>query len=135
MDWITSKIKWIMLVSGALTFTMIYAAIAPDAALRSSFGDTLHGPVAGVVVRNWGVLIALVGVMLMYAAFHPPLQRFTVCIAGISKLAFIALVLSKGTLFLAHQAGIAVVFDSLMVLLYAWFLMATRSSKASAARA
>ena len=51
---------------------MIYAAIAPQAALRSAFGATLEGPVAEIVVRNWGVLIALVGVMLIYGAFNPP---------------------------------------------------------------
>ena len=32
--------KWIMLLSGVLTSTMIYAAIAPDAALQSTFGES-----------------------------------------------------------------------------------------------
>ena len=40
MNWIVAKIEWIMLVSGALTCTMLYAAIAPQAALRSTFGET-----------------------------------------------------------------------------------------------
>ena len=35
MNWIVGNIKWIMLVSGALTSTMVYAAVAPQAALRS----------------------------------------------------------------------------------------------------
>src|SRR3954466_13798439 len=59
MRWILSNIRWIMIVSGALTTTMIYAAIAPEAALQSTFGESLHGPVADIVVRNWGALIAL----------------------------------------------------------------------------
>jgi cbb3-type cytochrome oxidase subunit 1 len=54
-----------MLVSDALTCSMIYAAIAPQAALRSSFGDSLKGPVAEIVVRNWGALVMLVGAMLI----------------------------------------------------------------------
>ena len=58
MNWIVAKIKWIMLVSGVLTCTMIFAAIAPQAALRSTFGATLEGPLAEIVVRNWGALIA-----------------------------------------------------------------------------
>ena len=61
-----THIKWIMLVSGALTCTMIYAFIAPQAALTSTFGAALEGPVANVVVRNWGALITLVGAMLIY---------------------------------------------------------------------
>ena len=48
-----THIKWIMLVSGALTCTMAYAFIAPQAALMSTFGAALEGPVANVVVRNW----------------------------------------------------------------------------------
>jgi hypothetical protein len=44
MTWIVRHIRWIMVVSGVLTTTMVYAAIAPDAALRSTFGETLSGP-------------------------------------------------------------------------------------------
>ena len=69
MSWLAKRMKWLMLVSGVLTCTMIYAAIAPQAALRSNFGSVLEGPVAEIVVRNWGVLIALVGLMLIYGAF------------------------------------------------------------------
>ena len=65
MNWIVVGMKWIMLVSGVLTCTMFYAAIAPQAALRSTFGDELEGPVAEIVVRNWGVLITLMGGMLI----------------------------------------------------------------------
>lgn len=71
MDWIVAKMKWIMLVSGALTCTMVYAVVAPEVALRSTFGETLQGPLAEIVVRNWGALIVLVGAMLIYGAFHP----------------------------------------------------------------
>jgi len=36
MSWVVANIRWIMLVAGALTCTMVYAAIAPEAALRST---------------------------------------------------------------------------------------------------
>jgi hypothetical protein len=58
MLWIIANIRWIMIASGVLTATMIYAAIAPEAALHSTFGETLDGPLAEIVVRNWGALIA-----------------------------------------------------------------------------
>ena len=58
-----------MLISGALTCTMLYAAFAPNSVLISNYGGSLSGPVAEVVVRNWTVLIGLVGVMLIYGAF------------------------------------------------------------------
>ena len=71
MSWIVANIHRVMIVSGVLTMTMIYAALAPEAALRSTFGESVSGPVADIVVRNWGALIALVGAMLIYAARRP----------------------------------------------------------------
>lgn len=65
MNIVAANIKWIMLVSGVLTCTMAYAAIAPQAALHATFGETLEGPLADIVVRNWGALITLVGAMLV----------------------------------------------------------------------
>jgi hypothetical protein len=65
MTWIVTSMKWIMLVSGALTCTMLYATSPLQAALQSTFGDTLQGPAAEIVVRNWGMLIALMGAMLI----------------------------------------------------------------------
>ena len=67
MSWIVANIHRIMILSGVLTMTMIYAALAPEAALRSTFGENVSGPVADIVVRNWGALIALVGAMLIGA--------------------------------------------------------------------
>ena len=46
MSAIIRNIKAIMLISGVLTATMIYAAIAPAAALQSNFGESLNGPLA-----------------------------------------------------------------------------------------
>jgi cbb3-type cytochrome oxidase subunit 1 len=74
MSWIVAHISLLMTVSGVLTLTMIYAAIVPEAALQSSFAETLTGPVASVVVRNWGALIALIGAMLIYGARNPAVR-------------------------------------------------------------
>lgn len=54
MHWIVGGMKWIMLISGVLTCTMLYAAISPQATIRSTFGGSLEGPVADIVVRNFG---------------------------------------------------------------------------------
>lgn len=96
MNWIVGKMKWIMIVSGCLTCTMVYAAIAPQAALRSTFGEALEGPLGEIVVRNWGALIALVGAMLTYGAFNPSVRPLVLTIAGISKLVYVGLFLSLG---------------------------------------
>ncbi len=113
MTW-NVAIKWIMLVSGLLTSTMIYAAIAPRAAMLSTFGEALDGPLTEIIVRNWGVLIALIGAMLVYGAFNPPVRRLVLVVAGVSKIVFITLVFLYGRRYLGN-AGLAVGVDLVMV--------------------
>jgi hypothetical protein len=125
MNWIADKIKWIMLVSGLLTCTLFYAVIAPQAALKSTFGDSLEGQLAEIIVRNWGALITLVGIMQIYGAFNPPIRRFVLVIASISKLTFISLVLIYGRQYLG-QTGIAIAIDSVMVILFIIYMLSDR---------
>ena len=125
MVWIVRNIRGIMTVSGVLTLTMVYAVIAPEAALRSTFGESLGGSAADVVVRNWGALIGLMGAMLMYGARRPAVRGLTLVVAGTSKAIFIGLVLSHGRQFLSYQAGIAALIDLMWVVVFAIYLWAT----------
>ena len=134
MAWIVANIAQIMIVSGVLTMTMIYAVVAPEAALRSTFGESVSGPVANLVVRNWGALIGLVGAMLIYAASRPALRRMALTGAASSKAVFIALVLSNGGRFLGYQAGIAVIVDLIWVAVFATYLLATRGPATGTAK-
>ncbi len=131
MNFILANIRWIMVVSGALTCTMAYAVIAPEAALLSTFGETLEGPLAGIVVRNWGALVTLIGGMLVYGAFRPPMRSPALIVAGASKLIFVSLLLSHGGLYLGHQAGIAIAIDLVWVVLFALYLLGTRAARSN----
>jgi hypothetical protein len=128
MNWIIRRIKLIMLISGALTATMIQAAFAPRSALTANFGETLEGAVAEIVVRNWGALIGLIGAMLIYGAFNPPVRALVVVVAGVSKAVFIGLVLAQGRRFLQQPVGVAVAIDLVMIALFVWYLYAVRHS-------
>lgn len=125
MSWFMRSFKWVMLVSGALTLTMVQAAFAPQAALRSTFGDSLEGPLAEIVVRNWGALIALIGAMLIYGAFRPQMRRLILAVASTSKIIFIYLILLYGTQYL-DKVGVAVVVDSLMIVVFVAYLVVSR---------
>lgn len=129
MNWNTA-IKWIMLVSGVLTCTMLFAAVAPQAALRATFGDTLEGPLTEIVVRNWGVLIGLIGAMLIYGAFNPPARPLILIVAGISKLVFVSLLFTYGRQYLG-KAGLAAGIDLMWVVVYVAILMSTRTVRRS----
>lgn len=124
MKWIVARIQWIMLVSGLLTCTMLYAAIAPEAALRTTFGESLQGPLAEIIVRNWGALITLVGTGLIYGAYDPGSRRLILTIAAVGKLFFIALVLTYGRAYL-DKAGLVIVSDLVMSALFVGYLAAS----------
>lgn len=130
MNVFSKSIQWVMLVSGALTCTMIYAAIAPQSALLQTFGESMSGPLAEIVVRNWGALITLIGAMLVYGALQPVHRNLILVVAVVSKIVFISLVLSFGSQYLG-KAGLAVAFDTAVVLYFlAYLASASRASGA-----
>ena len=128
MNWIFAQIKWIMLMSGVLTCTLFYAAIAPQAALRSFFGDSLEGQLAEIIVRNWGALITLVGAIQIYGAFNSISRSLIVVISIVSKLTFVSLVMIYGRQYLG-QAGIAVAIDLVIVGLFVVYLISDHQRK------
>jgi hypothetical protein len=124
-----SVAKWVMLVAGVLTCTMIYPALAPEAALAGMYGEAIAmTDLSEIIVRNWGVLITLVGAMLIYGAFHPPVRGLVLTVAIVSKLTFIGLTLWLGARFLNQQVGVALAVDAVMVALFAVFLFAPKKA-------
>lgn len=128
MHFFISNFKWVMLIAGLLTCTMFLGLTSPGTSLKSNFGDELEGASTGIIVRNWSALIGLMGIMLIYGAFNPALRKFTLVIAGLSKIIFIILVLSLGQQYLRFGVGTAVIVDSIMVVLFIAYLLVSRSS-------
>jgi hypothetical protein len=125
---IKQNIKWIMLVAGIITFTMIFALFSPNQTLHAMFGLALEGELSELIVRNWGALIALTGGMLIYAAFNPTLRPMTLVVSGISKITFIALLLSHG---FAQKMLPTLIMDSVFVCLFAYYLLSHKQVTAS----
>ncbi|MBL4584593.1 MAG: hypothetical protein JKX83_08250 [Pseudomonadales bacterium] len=120
MKLINNNIKWIMLVSGILTFSMVFAAITPQQALNSMFGQGLGDqPLAQMIVRNWGALIALIGAMLVYGAFNQANRKFALACAAISKSLFVGLAIYYG---FGQQLCTAAVFDSVLVVIFVSYI-------------
>jgi hypothetical protein len=134
MSRLAAGIKWIMLVSGVLTCTMFYAALDPSGAFKATFGEELEGDAARIVVRNWGALIGLVGLLLIYGALRPAFRALALTVGGASKAVFVGLVLAHGSRFLSFQAGIAVAIDSLAVLLFVTCLIHARMAAPAGVR-
>ncbi len=120
-----------MLASGLVTCSMLMAFIDPQAGLLNTFGASIEGSIAQIVERNLGALIGMVGGMLICAAFLQHLRRFVLVVASISKWTFIGLVLIYCQSFM-DKAIVAVLFDSLVVLLYVLYLVSFNESDTQA---
>ncbi|NQZ51521.1 MAG: hypothetical protein HRT95_15520 [Moritella sp.] len=126
MNIIITKIKWIMIIAGLLTCSMIFAVFAPQAALISMFGEAISDPLGEVVVRSWGFLIFLMGVLLIYGAFKPVYRNLSLVIVGISKIAFISLILIFGEQYI-EKSAVTIIFDSILIALFAFYLIKVKS--------
>lgn len=85
-----------------------------------------------MIVRNWGALIALIGVMLIYGAFQPALRALVLVIAGVSKIAFIALVLAFGREHLTQPLVVSIAVDVVIVVLFIGCLVSLRREQSRA---
>ncbi|TGL67802.1 hypothetical protein [Leptospira jelokensis] len=128
MKMIFSNMKWIMLVSGIITCSMILSALHPTLGLTLTFGDSIDGNLANIIVRNWGALIALVGGMLVYGAYHEANRNLVLVVASISKTTFVGLNLIYGQNYLT-KSGPALVFDSILVIIFLTYLLSKSSKK------
>ena len=110
-----------MIIAGLLTCSMIFAVFAPQAALISMFGEGLSEPLAQVVVRSWGFLIFLMGVLLIYGAFKPVYRNLCLVIVSLSKIAFISIILIFGAQYI-EKSAVTLILDSILIILFAFYL-------------
>ncbi len=125
MSLLVDNMQWVLLVCGLLTLSMIQAVFAPRATMRAYFGEAPDSKAADLLMRNWGMLVAAGGGLLVYAAFTPSVRPVALVFVGLTKLSFITLVLMAGGGFLKKQAGLAVIVDGVMVALFVAYLLAT----------
>ncbi len=127
MNILIDNMQWVLLVCGLLTVSLAQAVFAPRAAMRAYFGEAPESKATDLLMRNWGMLVAAGGVLLIVAAFLPDVRPVALVFVGLTKLSFITLVLLAGRSFLKTQAGLAIVIDGIMVALFAAYLVATQS--------
>jgi hypothetical protein len=119
---ITSNIEAILIVTGALTATMLAQFVAPLWTLRHTFGEVPSGAVSIVLARHWGLLLFCVGALLVYSAFHPTLREPAVVLASIEKAGFVACVFGT-SLRRRLMSSIMAAADTLMVFIFALYLV------------
>ena len=124
MNIVVENIQAILVVCGLLTATMLQFTLMPGRAAQSIFGETVDGPMADVALRGWGLLIALTGGMLVWAAFHPETRTLAIGVALISKVFYMGQLIAKRGRFLKGMAGMTVLLDLVMAALLAIWMWA-----------
>lgn len=92
---IAQNIQLILVVTGALTAGIVGVFLAPDTVLRWIFGEIGLDAANRTVARHWGLLVATLGVLLVYAAFHAEARLPIMAAAVVEKGSIAALVLAS----------------------------------------
>ncbi|MGD1935590.1 MAG: hypothetical protein ACFB0Z_13995 [Candidatus Phaeomarinobacter sp.] len=120
---ITDNIFWILIVSGVVTSTMLLAAVAPRAVFKQFFGSVLEGPLGNAVMRNWGLVIGMSGLLLIYAAYDETIRTPIMAFSIVGKLFFVGLVFTAGSSLKAARGG--AIIDLLIAGLFSAYLLGT----------
>jgi len=114
---IAAHIEPILIVTGAVTAIALIQFIAPLQVLGMIFGEAPTDAISLAVARHWGLLIFCVGVLLIYAAFHPSVRDPAMVFAATEKVALGTGVL--GTSLHKHAIAVAIAAgDSLIALVF-----------------
>ena len=118
---IAAHIEPILIVTGTVTAFTLIQLIAPLRILRTIFGETPTDAISLGLARHWGLVIFCVGVLLIYAAFHPAVRDPAMVFAAAEKATLGAGVL--GTSLRRHVIAAAIAAgDSLIALVYIAYL-------------
>ena len=121
MALIADNIFWILIVSGVITSTMLLAAVAPRAVFQQFFGGILEGPLGNAVMRNWGLVIGMSGLLLIYAAYDETIRTPIMLFSIVGKLFFVGLVFAAGNGLKAARGG--AIIDLIIVGLFITYLV------------
>jgi len=114
----------VLWVTGAITAIPIVQFAAPRPVLARMYRIELTDEAGLFLARNWGMLAATIGGLLMFAAAHPALRPAVVMAAVIEKAGLVgsfALVRRRP---FARGLRMAIAFDTTCLVLYgAWLVL------------
>jgi hypothetical protein len=123
MNCIVMNIEWVLIVSGALTCSMIIPMISPRIAFKYMFGEEADGPLGLLLMRHWGQMIFATGLLLVFSAFYEESRLPILAFASFTKLTFVVLVTSNGMRYMRKPVMLIALGDLTMVMLFVWYLL------------
>jgi hypothetical protein len=121
MAFITDNIFWILLVSGIITSSMLAAVVAPRLVFQQFFGTILDGPLGNAIMRNWGLVIGMSGLLLVYAAYDETVRTPIMLFSIVGKLFFAMQVFAAGSTLKAARGG--AIIDLVIGILFSAYLI------------
>jgi hypothetical protein len=119
---IGTHIEIILIFTGATTAMALAQFVAPASVSRIIYGAAPTEVVGITLVRHWGLLVFLVGVLLIYAAFHPAVRELVTVVAAVEKIGFGLGIFGTSLRRYPIAAAIAV-GDILIALVYVLYLV------------
>ncbi len=84
---LAAQIELILLITGLATAGALVVFLAPVTMMKILFGQAPSDTLSLLIARHWGLLVALVGVLLVYAAYQAEMRVPTLIVAIVEKLA------------------------------------------------
>jgi hypothetical protein len=84
-----AHIDLILLITGLATAGVLVVFLAPATMIKMLFGQPLPGVLSLLIARHWGLLVALVGALLIYAAYHAEVRVPAMLMAIAEKVPFV----------------------------------------------
>jgi hypothetical protein len=85
---LVAQIELILLLTGLATSSALLMFLAPVTTMKLLFGKASSDTTSLLIARHWGLLVFLVGILLVYAAYHAEIRVPTLIVAIVEKLAF-----------------------------------------------
>jgi hypothetical protein len=85
---LAAQIELILFITGLATAGALVLFLAPVTMMKLLFGQAPSDVLSLLVARHWGLLVCLVGVLLVYAAYHAETRVPTLIVAIGEKAAF-----------------------------------------------
>ncbi len=122
-----SHVGIILIVTGAITMGASAAVIVPVTILRLLFGDRNPDSLTVLITRHWGLLVALIGGLLIYAGYHSE-ARLPIMIAAIAEKLAIGVLIFSTPLRQRVAAATVAGADTVMAVLYIVILFGNGAS-------
>ncbi len=115
-----SFVKIMLLVTGAITASMIFQFLAPRFVLKTLNKMQLEDEVGLFFARHWGMVVFGFGLLIIWAAYEPALRLPVLAIATFEKLCLVLMIALNWQV--AKGMFLAMLFDIGCVVLYSIYL-------------